>query len=726
MKKTITLLFALLGMFTYAQTFNPKTITLPKDVTVEDLSFLKEEIQDAQVVMLGEGSHFDGNMFEMKTKVIKYLYQEMGFKTMAFESGIYDVWKAQQEINAGENVKKAFKNSLHLVWSNANEFQSFVNFYDKEKSNLKLFGFDNQLTGGYSFKYLGSDLFDYCNKNNLGLKFNQNDFQLLVETMFTSYHFDEEDIKYEKFKNTLTSVLNKLENKPKNETQFYWTQIIKSLLIVAEDCYSKEEYSYKHMSARDKQMADNLLAYINKHPDEKIICWGADAHFANDVSSLGTTEVKDFLPMGTYIKKSLKSNVYSLATVTAEDSINVSYNKWERTPVDSTSFEGYLKKKGEPYLFISSNQPEMKITKLTRFFSPKTFLEARLDLLFDGYLYLNKSSKTSQLPSEENGDFIKSITPHKKEYILEKQDTSNFDNQNNIPVGTIILNEVLLYGNKSIKQIVKKVIDNLNKNYPNTDISSKMYTNITANIQNVNCLNLDFTVSQYEKGYLDTFTAVKQIKEIRWNIKNDYEPQNMWEFYGLIKNNPVRYAAFLNPRKFEKFVFSLDGIKTYNNKDVYVISFTSPRDHLTYTNRLYFSDFSGTFYVNKDDYAVVKVIENWEVKKLKDFHVGKLHLTGDFTNYTQKEYNLERIETDFVKINDLYYISHSVIDIEGKIIDVENRKSLPFTTKINSYWNSFNIQSPEKIKIKDEEVMFNKVKYNKEFWDKFIYPEITK
>ena len=117
MKKTITLLFALLGMFTYAQTFNPKTITLPKDVTVEDLSFLKEEIQDAQVVMLGEGSHFDGNMFEMKTKVIKYLYQEMGFKTMAFESGIYDVWKAQQEINAGENVKKAFLKSLFSIWT---------------------------------------------------------------------------------------------------------------------------------------------------------------------------------------------------------------------------------------------------------------------------------------------------------------------------------------------------------------------------------------------------------------------------------------------------------------------------------------------------------------------------------------------------------------------------------------------------------------------------------
>ena len=73
MKKTITLLFTLLGTLTYSQNFNPKTITLPENVTVEDLSFLKNEIKDAQVVMLGELSHFDGNIFEMKNLLLKFI-----------------------------------------------------------------------------------------------------------------------------------------------------------------------------------------------------------------------------------------------------------------------------------------------------------------------------------------------------------------------------------------------------------------------------------------------------------------------------------------------------------------------------------------------------------------------------------------------------------------------------------------------------------------------------
>ena len=77
---------------------------LPENPSTNDFSFLKEELKGVQIIMLRENTHFDGNVFEMKTKIIKYLYQEMGFKTIAFESGIYDVWKAKTEIEKGVKV----------------------------------------------------------------------------------------------------------------------------------------------------------------------------------------------------------------------------------------------------------------------------------------------------------------------------------------------------------------------------------------------------------------------------------------------------------------------------------------------------------------------------------------------------------------------------------------------------------------------------------------------
>ena len=94
MKKNLLALLILFGFTIYSQEFNPKIITLSQNPEITDFSFLKEELKDVQVVMLGENTHFDGNVFEMKTNIVQYLHQEMGFNTIAFESGIYDVWKA--------------------------------------------------------------------------------------------------------------------------------------------------------------------------------------------------------------------------------------------------------------------------------------------------------------------------------------------------------------------------------------------------------------------------------------------------------------------------------------------------------------------------------------------------------------------------------------------------------------------------------------------------------
>ena len=122
MKNLTIVLCILFSLALSAQEFNPKTINLSQNPEITDFSFLKEELKDVQVVMLGENTHFDGNVFEMKTKIVQYLHQEMGFNTIAFESGIYDVWRAQKSINEGQNVAEALSNSLFSIWAKRKEF----------------------------------------------------------------------------------------------------------------------------------------------------------------------------------------------------------------------------------------------------------------------------------------------------------------------------------------------------------------------------------------------------------------------------------------------------------------------------------------------------------------------------------------------------------------------------------------------------------------------------
>lgn len=719
-KKVIFILLSLFFLNGNAQNFNPEILILPENPTNQDFSFLKEELKNVQVVMLGERTHFDGNVFEMKTEIIKYLHQALGFTTIAFESGVYDVWKAQRNISTGEDTKTAFENSLFPIWSKTKEFQGFIDFFDRNKTELKVIGFDNQITGGYGEQELIKDLFDYCRQNQLTLKLSKDDLELLIESINNSGVFDEGDITYKKYKSSLTDLLNSIDKKPKEEIHFYWKQIIKNLLSIGENSHFGKEAILSTFNTtaddniRDRQMADNLLAYIKAHPNEKIICWGANAHFVNDMSSIKAPVIKEHVPMGAYLKKELREKVYSLASITAADSIHL--NKvWSRTPINPASFEQFLKNKGQSHLFISSDQEEMKKTQLNRLFSPIAFIESRLDLLHDGYLFFNQVKPSTFIENEDNGvNSSINTAPEKMDRTDNPEHKSNPEEN--------ILDEVVIisYNKKFTYSVVRRAIENIGKNYPVHSFNSQQYTNIDVRVQNETVLDMDFINNQYDRGYNQVDRNSKQLKEVRWNSKNDYAPKSIREFWSLSYNNPIMYARCLNIRKSKKFIFKINEIKSYNDKKVYVVDFSIPRDHFTYTHRSIPSNFSGTLYINQDDFAIVKVIEHWTFMENPDDTAYDTY--GWTEKYTKKEVNSETIETNFEKINDLYYLSSSEIEISGKLYN-QDKTAYPLKMYISSNWSNFKDGNLNKISYKEEQNLFEKIKFGKAFWDNYKLPK---
>lgn len=716
MKRIIIIVCIAFSSLIHSQDFKPKMINLSNNPEITDFGFLKEELENVQVVMLGENTHFDGNVFEMKTKIVKYLHQELGFNTIAFESGIYDVWKAQKNIVKGQNVKESLSNSLFSIWAKRNEFQSFIEFYNQNKKNLNLFGFDYQITGKNGTANLSIDIFDYAKSINHKLKLNPDDFELLLESITNSGMFDEEDITYIQFKTALTELQTKVSQQKDSDEKFYWNQIIKSLLELGKDAIAKEEIlSTFNISSvdniRDKQMADNLLAYLRQNPKAKIICWGANAHFVNQMNSISEPILKQFVPMGSYIKQELNNEVYSLAAITATDSIFLQ-NKWHLTPIHSNSFEFFLKKQQSPHVFISSNQSEMHQSIQNRLFSPITFVNARIDELHDGYLFFDKVISSTIIENEEDTNVYR-----QQKEIATENDESKFVLHEN----TTVLNDIVVSVKMSPYHIMKKVINSLEKNYPDSSFNSFLKSNVKSTIADTTCLDLDFVLEQYDLGYVNhTNRSTKKIKEVRWNVKKDFLSESLREYHGLIYNSPIQYAPFLKKGKYRKFIFVLEETIFHNGEEVYVIGFSSPRNHSTFTRRVFLSNYSGYLYVNKKDYAVVKIFENWEVIDFPEAFKEGYNLKGTLLKFTSKEYINETTVTDFSKIDGMYFITHSTNTITGNVITNKSEKE-KFTITINSYWDNFNIKNPNPIKNKDEEHLFGNIKYNVDFWNSFKF-----
>src|SRR5699024_7079206 len=86
-----------LSTLTQAQNLETREVFPPDTNAVDDLHFLKEELSGKQMVLLGEHTHMFGNIFEMKSRLVEFLHQELGFTTFAIESPIYDIWKMNQQ-----------------------------------------------------------------------------------------------------------------------------------------------------------------------------------------------------------------------------------------------------------------------------------------------------------------------------------------------------------------------------------------------------------------------------------------------------------------------------------------------------------------------------------------------------------------------------------------------------------------------------------------------------
>lgn len=133
--------------------FPIRSITYAEDFS--DLAFLKGKIGDKSIVQLGESSHGTREFNHVKTRLIKFLHQEMGFEVVAIESGFFDGYfvDARRDSLSAD----AARQFLFSVWSTDEVFELFRYVKETQSSDrpLRLAGFDVQISSAYFSEIFG-------------------------------------------------------------------------------------------------------------------------------------------------------------------------------------------------------------------------------------------------------------------------------------------------------------------------------------------------------------------------------------------------------------------------------------------------------------------------------------------------------------------------------------------------------------------------------------------
>jgi erythromycin esterase len=272
------------------RTLRPHVIPLgsvdPADTSFADLKPLSEAIGDRRIVFLGEATHGDGTAFRAKSRLVKFLHQEMGFRVLAFESGLYDLRRATRQATTPQEHLRAATQTLARPWAQSAQARPVLRYYAQTQHTdapLHLAGIDGALRPPNDSVFVAR-LKQRLREQALwqdvagGTGFEAT----LQKQLVNPLHLARDTAAYRQFLGRLNTLARQLGASPgAAAADRFWALMLENVKAMAQTGFQR---SYE---PRNRQMARNLVWLAEEaYPEQKLIVWGASSHGIRNLSSI--------------------------------------------------------------------------------------------------------------------------------------------------------------------------------------------------------------------------------------------------------------------------------------------------------------------------------------------------------------------------------------------------------------------------------------------------------
>jgi erythromycin esterase len=342
------------------------------DRDFDDLKPLRDAIGDARVVMLGEQSHGDGTTFLAKARLVAFLHREMGFDVLLWESGIYNMDRVWQRIQAGADVQATARRGMYAVWGASEQVRPTLDYVRSTLNTsrpLELAGFDVPLTGALNRDSLDAHVARFAGEIGSSVV---NDpawpgtLAALQDLATGRSSFIKPSAQEQQSVLRILATLRTHATAAGGRRALWWAQALESLGVTARMSWAEPEGGGPTREIdilREDQMSRNVVWLANEHyRGRKIIIWAATTHIARNFEALQSMNgvvqgVPGLRRMGEQVRAALGDDMYAIGFTAARGSWGRHTDPQTLPAPPAGSLEAHLDQLGMAYAFIDFRDP---------------------------------------------------------------------------------------------------------------------------------------------------------------------------------------------------------------------------------------------------------------------------------------------------------------------------------------------------------------------------------
>lgn len=338
-----------------------------------DLEFLRSAIEDRRVVQLGESAHGVAQYHRVKTRIIRYLHEELGFDVLAFESSLYGCWRANHLADPDATSADVLRACLFSVWHVEEAVPLFEYILETWASSdpLVLAGFDIQ-TGPLQLEGRAALLEEIVRPVDSALADQivrtESEFKELYDSLSTRIPLtNAADVPwidlYRGFEEFFAAERDALLAAHAGALERYLVarQVVRSMVLHLEMLDVPREDRFGRISARDPGLAENLQFLVDElYPSSRVMTWGHNFHLRHDNES-----VENDFPgrtMGSWTFERYADDLYTIGLYMYRGTGALNDRSvYDMTPASPNSLEAILYRARLKHLFVdlesSSSDP---------------------------------------------------------------------------------------------------------------------------------------------------------------------------------------------------------------------------------------------------------------------------------------------------------------------------------------------------------------------------------